>query len=178
MLPSPSSHGRRQVAVRPYLRTVDGKPEHVSGYTQVRESRDRNRAENNPASPEPSASARPAPSGAPTPRPAVIFVGGAADSVYRTVEDYSLEFKKNNPGLDVRFFAHDQIGRIRGLIDSLPAGTRISLVGHSWGADTAAQVAARLGDEGRPIAELVTIDPVGSFTGSNFYNRVAAGAQQ
>ena len=60
----------------------------------------------------------------------------------------------------------------------LPQGTPVRLVGHSWGADTAAQIVARLGDDGRRVESLVTIDPVGRGTSDRFFARVRRGAGQ
>ena len=57
-----------------------------------------------------------------------------------------------------------------------PQGTRIVLVGHSYGGDTAAQVAATLGAQGRPVDTLITVDPVGRGVNEGFLARVRAGS--
>lgn len=59
-----------------------------------------------------------------------------------------------------------------------PQETRIVLVGHSWGGDAAAQVAAALGQEGRPVDTLITVDPVGRGVSEGFLQRVRAGSRE
>jgi pimeloyl-ACP methyl ester carboxylesterase len=81
-------------------------------------------------------------------------------------------------GTQVEYASHDQPARVRSLIQAVPAGTRIVLVGHSWGADTAAQIVDRMGREGRPVDMLVTIDPVGRGLSEDFFGRVRAGARE
>lgn len=172
-LPQPIATGatRRQVPVRPYDRRVDGKFQHVGGYTQERTAAVRKEA--GPV--ETMKLEKPEAAPAAEPPRVVIFVGGAGDSLFKPVEGYFKDFNDANPGSRTEFFSHDQPRAIRRLIEGLPAGTHISLVGHSWGGDTAAQVAARLGEDGRRITELMTIDPVGNFRGSDFYSRVLKG---
>ena len=63
-------------------------------------------------------------------------------------------------------------------IAAQPAGTRIVLVGHSWGGDTAAQAAAALAAQGRPVDTLVTVDPVGRGLSEGFMRRVRAGSRE
>ncbi len=64
------------------------------------------------------------------------------------------------------------------LIAAEPPETRIVLVGHSWGGDTAAQVAAALGRQGRPVDTLITVDPVGRGLSESFYRRVRTGSRE
>ncbi len=112
-------------------------------------------------------------------RPTVIFVGGAMDGANQNVLRPSAEFRAANPGIDTYYFPHDDAEGLRLLIDSLPAGTYTSLVGHSWGGDTAAAVAAVLGRDGRQIDNLVTIDPVrreADAPDTNLYSAIRAGA--
>ncbi|MBW6398701.1 alpha/beta hydrolase [Roseomonas sp. HJA6] len=78
----------------------------------------------------------------------------------------------------VEYASHDQPARIRSLIETAAPGTRVVVVGHSWGADTAAQIVDRLAREGRPIDMLVTVDPVGPFLSDDFFRRVRAGARE
>ena len=59
-----------------------------------------------------------------------------------------------------------------------PQGTRIVLVGHSYGGDTAAQVAATLGAQGRLVDTLITVDPVGRGVNEGFLARVRAGSRE
>lgn len=147
------------------------------GYTQSREAAARKQTTAEAGSVETEKSGKPDPAPGPAPQRVLIFVGEAGDSVFRPVEGYVRQFKLRNPGIRTEYFSHDQPGAIRQLIEGLPAGTQVSLVGHSWGGDTAAQVAARLGAEGRRVADLVTIDLVGNFIGPTFYNRVAGGTK-
>ena len=62
---------------------------------------------------------------------------------------------------------------------ALQRGDVIAIVedGHSWGADTAAEVVGRLGQQGRPIDMLVTADPVGRGLSEDFMRRVRAGSR-
>ena len=71
----------------------------------------------------------------------VIFVGGAGDQnsaiVYREYE----RFKFARPDISSRYFSHDQNREIGKYINTLPDGAPVTIIGHSWGGDTAAQVA-------------------------------------
>ena len=42
----------------------------------------------------------------------------------------------------------------------MPAGTYVSLVGHSWGGDTAARIATAMGREGWQVDNVITMNPV------------------
>jgi pimeloyl-ACP methyl ester carboxylesterase len=75
---------------------------------------------------------------------------------------------RREPG--ARHFYQSQTEDILEFIRNLPPGTKINLIGHSYGADTAAVVAAR---SERRIENLITIDPVsrrgaGSDEGPNY----------
>lgn len=112
------------------------------------------------------------------PPPLVIFIGGGFDSKSNILGRF-LDDNKNALGAVswVRV-DHDQQADILELIAGAPEGTRIILVGHSWGADRAAQVAALLGSQGRPIDTLVTVDPVGRFISDDFMQRVRNGSKE
>jgi len=47
------------------------------------------------------------------------------------------------------------------ITSGLPDGAPVTLIGHSWGGDTAAQVALNLP---KRITTLITVDPVGKLT--------------
>jgi pimeloyl-ACP methyl ester carboxylesterase len=125
------------------------------------------------------------PVGAPGPdmtlgRPMVVFIGGAGDSWFAGPVSWGVEgFARSSPGADVHYFTHDRAQAVRDHIDSLPAGTRVSLVGHSYGGDTAAEIAAAMGREGRQIDNLVTVDPVRrepAAPDTNLFAAIRAGA--
>ena len=113
-------------------------------------------------------------------RPTVIFVGGAGDETLGGPASAAwARFRDENPSIDTHYFPHDAAAGVRALLDSLPAGTYTSLVGHSWGGDTAAEIAAALGRQGRQVDNLVTLDPVRrepDAPDTNLYNAVRAGA--
>jgi pimeloyl-ACP methyl ester carboxylesterase len=80
--------------------------------------------------------------------------------------------------VQIEYAAHDERERIAALIRSVPVGARIVIVGHSWGADTAAQIVERLGREGRPVDLLITVDPVGRGVSDDYLRRIRAGARE
>lgn len=111
--------------------------------------------------------------------PLIILVSGFLDQSFgRAVLNFEKAFRDAYPALPLHRFTFDQRRRIERLIDAQPAGTRIRLVGHSWGGNTSAKVAARLGAEGRPLDLLMTIDPVGRGAGPAFFRRVREGARR
>jgi hypothetical protein len=168
--------GERVVQVRAHDRTRNGRREHVDGYAQRR--RGRGGADDTGTRQAPP---RAAPEPAPAPqRPTlVIFVGGLFDGTSRIVGNTRADMQESMRGsrlpVTVEYASHDQASRLRSLITGAAAGTRIVLVGHSWGADTAAQTVARPGQEGRLVDQLVTIDPVGRFVSDDYFRRVRAG---
>lgn len=173
------SGGTREVHVRAYSRVRDGRTEHVDAYVQTRQSAQADTAVAVRAGPG---------AGQPAPRPGitaasptlVIFVGGGWDAKSRLVQRFQADAQQN--GLlghrTSEYFAHDERDRIEARIAAEPAETRIVLVGHSWGGDTAAQVAAALGQQGRPVDTLITVDPVGRGLSDDFFNRVRAGSRE
>jgi pimeloyl-ACP methyl ester carboxylesterase len=108
----------------------------------------------------------------------IVFIGGANDATSRIVYNVFRSFAAQNTDLIVRYFSHDQRRAILTFLKSYGAAP-ITLVGHSWGADTAAAVAASAPKKlGRAINLLITIDPVGRFTSNGFFERVAAGTDR
>lgn len=84
-----------------------------------------------------------------------IFVGGAGDATFNNVNEFYKNYKLTHP--ESIYFHWDQSGEISALIAAAPPGMKINLVGHSYGGDTAAAVAAR---SPRRIDKLITVDPV------------------
>lgn len=74
--------------------------------------------------------------------------------------------------------SHTEGQRLLAIVRAAPSRARVVVVAHSWGADTAAQAVAQLGAEGRRVATLVTVDPVGRFTSDDFFRRVRNGTEQ
>ena len=107
----------------------------------------------------------------------VIFIGGYGDG--RNIGDdgivsrYADTFRNAHDNLDVQYFPWDQADKIRNYAASLSPGTDVSIVGHSYGADTGAQVAQSLGRQNIPVNTLVTIDPVGHGWTDGFMSNVA-----
>jgi pimeloyl-ACP methyl ester carboxylesterase len=97
---------------------------------------------------------------APDPGP-VVFVGGAGDQDSAIVYGEYERFKFARPDIPSRYFSHDENRAISNYIKTLPDGAPVTLIGHSWGGDTAAQVALNLP---KRITRLITVDPVGTFT--------------
>ncbi len=92
-----------------------------------------------------------------------IFIGGAHDSNSGIVQGYAASFSKNNPGRNALYFSHGQLNKILAAIKKAKCDNPndpINLVGHSWGGDTAADIAAMLMSSGNLVDLLVTVDPV------------------
>ena len=92
------------------------------------------------------------------PRKMVIWVGGAGDgpgrsnqTVYDIYENYTGILGEGN----ILFFTHRQHKELEETLKA-NADAEITLVGHSWGAATAARVVAR----GDHVEELITVDGV------------------
>ena len=90
--------------------------------------------------------------------PADIFISGFGDSIFRHAGRYAEAFRAEHPERAVALFPWDAHRRILAHIAALPASQAVHLIGHSYGAHTAAEVAVATG---RTIQLLITIDPVG-----------------
>jgi pimeloyl-ACP methyl ester carboxylesterase len=166
---------QRVVHVRAHQRTRHGEREDVSAYDQRR--RGRRRAERRPASP--SLIEPPAPPAPPVTVPAipptfVAYIGGGGDGQTGIVAG-----ERNRSGDDLgqrdsRYYSHQDADRVIADLLQQPAGTRLVVIGHSWGGDTALQVANRLAQQGRRVDTLVTIDPVGRGVTDGFLARARA----
>jgi len=109
----------------------------------------------------------------------VILVSGFLDQSFgRAVLNFESALREAYPGLHLHRFTFDQRRAIERLLASQPKAARVRLVGHSWGGNTAAKVAERLGAAGRPLDLLLRIDPVGRGTSAAFFRRVRAGARR
>ena len=88
-----------------------------------------------------------------------VFVGGAADSHSRIVEDYFTAYAAANPTLSCRYFSWEDRGDLTRLLNEEAKDGHVSLVGHSYGGDTCFW---RMGKVPK-IDLLITIDPVAQF---------------
>ncbi len=85
-----------------------------------------------------------------------IFVGGFADATHQVMRSYVFGyFVEQYPDVPVLYQPHS--ANLGGVLRGLPDGTRINLVGHSWGGNIAARSAIH---SGRNVNLLITIDPV------------------
>lgn len=93
----------------------------------------------------------------------VIFVGGANDGNTENVMSYSRNYRAEYAPASwkIMYFENGHVDEIATAIDAASdAGHRITIYGHSWGADAALRAAAQ---SGKPVQNLVTIDPVGKL---------------
>ena len=101
----------------------------------------------------------PAPAGnGGSPARPVAFVGGANDKENNLVYGIYGKFRDGSPTVPAVYFTHDQGDALAKWIDLQNAmGTKPNVIGHSWGAATAAAKVS----EGHEVHELRTVDPVG-----------------
>jgi pimeloyl-ACP methyl ester carboxylesterase len=98
----------------------------------------------------------------PAVKPLYIFVGGFADrDTYHPVANYVESFRGAHPDSDVRYFPWDDCDGLLNTIRSAPSGAKVNVVGHSYGADTAAYCIGYMAPTGIHVDKLITIDPVG-----------------
>lgn len=103
-----------------------------------------------------------------------IFVGGGFDdNITHIVESYKERYAAANPGDDCHYFSWKRSGAIGDIINALTPKDRVTLVGHSYGGDTAFSVVE---DTRRTVDCLISIDPVGRF--KTAWTSVRAGARQ
>ena len=101
-------------------------------------------------------------------KPLVMFVGGAFDgsysypSIYKTVSGglFPKYYSENNEVQDVCYSTWKSSVSLDIIRAWSEAGQKICLIGHSWGGDTALEIAEKLSEEGVEIDLLCTIDPV------------------
>ena len=100
-----------------------------------------------------------------------IFVGGASDATTRIVESYYDAYRRANPDYTCRYFSWEDGSRIEALLNGDARSGHISLVGHSYGGDTAFW---RMGHV--PIVDLlISVDPVARF--KRDWTSIRAGAR-
>ncbi|MBY0337188.1 MAG: hypothetical protein K2X11_11280 [Acetobacteraceae bacterium] len=175
--------GSGAVTVRPYTRTSDGRREQVGGHSRSRPEsggeeaisealNQRSLDEARQIAARAEEAARRAEQG----NVFVAVIGGFGDSKWGHAPGLLRDQRDEIGSRRAAAFQHFEMDRINDAIVAQPAGTRIILIGHSWGADTAAQIVASLGQRGRTIDTLVTVDPVGRGVSDDFLQRVSAGA--
>lgn len=98
------------------------------------------------------------------PNVANIFIGGAGDKTGNHNVLKSSSLQKDVYGKNY-YATYDQRAEINKQIAALPPDTKVNLIGHSYGGDTAAKIAV---DNPGRIDTLVTIDPVGQFSRPDF----------
>jgi pimeloyl-ACP methyl ester carboxylesterase len=88
----------------------------------------------------------------------IIFIGGLADGDTKNLFDVKESFVNSNSDLDVQYYSHKDTDKIIKYIDA-NSDTRFSIVGHSYGGDTAMEIVNK-----RPgrVSVLLTLDPEGS----------------
>lgn len=89
-----------------------------------------------------------------------IFIGGGGDDWFsHIVERYHAEYSQANPNFSCRYFSWTGGDAIRRLLNGDAKDGNISLIGHSYGADTAFWVLKDVAT----VDLLISIDPVGRF---------------
>ena len=106
------------------------------------------------------------------PEPWLALIGGMGDSIYAAVRSVHA----TQPAGRSQYFSHLEDGRLFRAAMARPAGQKLVLVGHSWGAEMAARVTIRLARAGRPVALLVTVDPVKRVLTQSFLAALRAAA--
>eukprot|EP00808_Paulinella_micropora_P000787 g66995.t1 len=113
-------------------------------------------------------------------KPVVAFIGGFLDDLHKNVRScVNAELRRAFPNHDIRYFTHYQGKELRRMLNGLPSTqpyTPVTLVGHSWGAHEAAWQA--VASRQRPVARLVTVDPVGHRVPKLFFQQVRRGARE
>ncbi|PTQ60058.1 hypothetical protein C8J45_1139 [Sphingomonas sp. PP-CE-3G-477] len=85
------------------------------------------------------------------------FIGGGGDDWFsHIVESNAERYRKTNPSYKCPYFAWTADLAIPAALRAPPQGSNITVVGHSYGADTVFSEIQR----GRPVTTLITMDPV------------------
>ncbi len=104
----------------------------------------------------------------------VVFIGGAGDATFRNVRSVYEQFVRLNPNLIARYFSWTQEQAIVNYLASVGSAP-ITLIGHSFGATTAIEIAADASTTiNRTINLLITVDPVGRFVSTRDLVNAAA----
>ena len=104
---------------------------------------------------------------------ASLLGGSGAQTTYNEYQQYRAWAAQYAPNLDVQYFTWDNSAGLAAWGNQVDAsGGQITLIGHSYGADTAASVVAN----GLKVQTLVTLDPV-SHAQPNFQQVTANSGQ-
>lgn len=86
-----------------------------------------------------------------------LFIGGLGDAWFsRIIARYAADYAALNPGCECSYHSWYALRAVRARLAALPADAHVTLVGHSYGADTALHAA-----RARAVDVLIGIDPVG-----------------
>lgn len=89
-----------------------------------------------------------------------IYIGGGGDGKTEIVHDYEDNLRAQE-GRTTAYFQHNQLdAAIAFANERIADGDTINIIGHSWGSDTAVQLARAIDGEGGKVELLVGIDPV------------------
>ncbi len=155
--------GTTVVQVKGYHRTRNGRREWVGPYEQTRkaaEAGNDNAALVEVRGEEPASAALPPVAGAASQtQVATIFIGGGGDGKSQIVSNFVTNtsqtgFRQRFSSISTEYFSWDQQADIERYIRGLRAqnpSVQIHLVGHSYGGDTAAQIAASMAGRGQKI---------------------------
>lgn len=91
-------------------------------------------------------------------RPGKFLIGGGGDDWFTQIcKSYSEQYRKQNPGFNVRYHSWSEPDLAEMEIRSVPADAHVTLVGHSWGGSAAFQAVALFSS----VDVMISIDPVG-----------------
>lgn len=97
-----------------------------------------------------------------------IYIGGAGDQCCsHIVQGYQEKLQRGR--YETTYFSYSDQAAILAYANSVPLSEPLNIIGHSYGAHTAAQLASQIN---RPVTALVTIDPVGVGSVAPFTNNV------
>lgn len=92
-----------------------------------------------------------------------IFIGGGWDNIlpHGVMKDYAKDYATQT-GRPTRYFPNGAVDQVENAIrEGVANGGPVNVVGHSWGGPDAYNAVARANRDGLPVANLVTLDPVG-----------------
>jgi len=92
-----------------------------------------------------------------------IFVGGAGDRIFKCAKTYVDKFAADHPTRQVIYLPQGSRRQLRQILETLPAGQTINIIGHSWGAADVAWALAQTGSD-CTFDHIIGIDPVGKFS--------------
>lgn len=87
-----------------------------------------------------------------------LFIGGGGDDWFTgIVKGYAADYARRNPTYHCRYYSWTETPTIVDFLVALPSGAHLTIVGHSYGGDTAFWVIGM----SRHANVLISIDPVG-----------------